>query len=94
MRSQALCRWVTGREGGEGEQGGGAKVDPFSDLSVWVPFPLLPLPLPCKWPWGSGGQASTFSPRPVPQAALQAAAHASVDIKNVLDFYKQWKEIG
>lgn len=29
-----------------------------------------------------------------PQAALQAAAHASVDIKNVLDFYKQWKEIG
>ncbi|XP_053764776.1 nonsense-mediated mRNA decay factor SMG5 isoform X1 [Panthera pardus] len=28
------------------------------------------------------------------QAALQAAAHASVDIKNVLDFYKQWKEIG
>ncbi|XP_068819505.1 nonsense-mediated mRNA decay factor SMG5 isoform X4 [Capricornis sumatraensis] len=28
------------------------------------------------------------------QAALQAAAQASVDIKNVLDFYKQWKEIG
>ncbi|XP_066218293.1 nonsense-mediated mRNA decay factor SMG5 isoform X1 [Saccopteryx leptura] len=28
------------------------------------------------------------------QAALQAAAHANVDIKNVLDFYKQWKEIG
>jgi len=28
------------------------------------------------------------------QAALQAAAHASVDIQNVLDFYKQWKEIG
>ncbi|XP_019518070.1 PREDICTED: protein SMG5 isoform X1 [Hipposideros armiger] len=28
------------------------------------------------------------------QAALQAAAHASVDVKNVLDFYKQWKEIG
>lgn len=28
------------------------------------------------------------------QAALQAATHASVDIKNVLDFYKQWKEIG
>ncbi|KAK2084429.1 Protein smg5 [Saguinus oedipus] len=28
------------------------------------------------------------------QAALQAAAHASVDIKNVLDFYKQWKEMG
>ncbi|XP_059269647.1 nonsense-mediated mRNA decay factor SMG5 [Mustela nigripes] len=28
------------------------------------------------------------------QAALQAAAHASVDIKNVLDLYKQWKEIG
>lgn len=31
---------------------------------------------------------------PCAQAALQAAAHASVDIKNVLDFYKQWKEIG
>lgn len=29
-----------------------------------------------------------------PQAALQAAAHASVDIRNVLDFYRQWKEIG
>ena len=28
------------------------------------------------------------------QAALRAAAHDSVDIKNVLDFYKQWKEIG
>lgn len=28
------------------------------------------------------------------QAALQAAAHASVDIKNVLDLYKQWKEMG
>lgn len=28
------------------------------------------------------------------QAALQAAAHASVDVQNVLDFYKQWKEIG
>lgn len=28
------------------------------------------------------------------QAALQAAAHASVDVKNVLDFYRQWKEIG
>eukprot|EP00069_Balaena_mysticetus_P010296 bmy_20643T0 len=28
------------------------------------------------------------------QAALRAAAHASVDIKNVLEFYKQWKEIG
>ncbi|XP_053464278.1 nonsense-mediated mRNA decay factor SMG5 isoform X1 [Nycticebus coucang] len=28
------------------------------------------------------------------QAALQAATHASVDIKNVMDFYKQWKEIG
>ncbi|ELW59858.1 Protein SMG5 [Tupaia chinensis] len=28
------------------------------------------------------------------QAALQAAAHASVDVKNVLDFYKQWKEMG
>lgn len=31
---------------------------------------------------------------PFPQAALQAAAHASVDVQNVLDFYKQWKEIG
>lgn len=30
----------------------------------------------------------------LPQAALQAAAHASVDIKNVLDLYKQWKEMG
>ncbi|XP_044532776.1 protein SMG5 isoform X3 [Gracilinanus agilis] len=28
------------------------------------------------------------------QAAIQAATHASVEIKNVLDFYKQWKEIG
>lgn len=28
------------------------------------------------------------------QAALQAAAPASVDIKNVLDFYKLWKEKG
>lgn len=28
------------------------------------------------------------------QAALQAAAHASVDVKNVVDFYRQWKEIG
>lgn len=31
---------------------------------------------------------------PVPQGALQAAAHAGVDVQNVLDFYKQWKEIG
>lgn len=30
----------------------------------------------------------------IPQAALQAAAHASVDVKNVVDFYRQWKEIG
>uniref|UniRef100_A0ABM5F469 Nonsense-mediated mRNA decay factor n=1 Tax=Pogona vitticeps TaxID=103695 RepID=A0ABM5F469_9SAUR len=28
------------------------------------------------------------------QSALQAAASASVEIKNVLDFYKQWKEMG
>ncbi|XP_024896612.1 protein SMG5 [Pteropus alecto] len=28
------------------------------------------------------------------QGALQAAAHAGVDVQNVLDFYKQWKEIG
>ncbi|NWI66071.1 SMG5 protein, partial [Todus mexicanus] len=28
------------------------------------------------------------------QSALQAAASASVDIKNVLEFYKQWKEMG
>lgn len=57
-----------------------------------------------------GGALSSSSPLPLsdlsavqethpslllpPQAALQAAAHASVDIKNVLDFYKQWKEIG
>ncbi|NXG54657.1 SMG5 protein, partial [Hemiprocne comata] len=35
---------------------------------------------------------STFS---VPmQSALQAAASASVEIKNVLEFYKQWKEMG
>ncbi|NWI84373.1 SMG5 protein, partial [Pitta sordida] len=35
---------------------------------------------------------STFS---VPmQSALQAAANASVEIKNVLEFYKQWKEMG
>ncbi|XP_051849755.1 nonsense-mediated mRNA decay factor SMG5 isoform X1 [Antechinus flavipes] len=35
---------------------------------------------------------STFSSSM--QAAIQAATHASVEIKNVLDFYKQWKEIG
>ncbi|KAF1500424.1 Protein SMG5, partial [Eudyptula minor novaehollandiae] len=35
---------------------------------------------------------STFS---VPmQSAIQAAANASVEIKNVLEFYKQWKEMG
>ncbi|NWU08396.1 SMG5 protein, partial [Cephalopterus ornatus] len=35
---------------------------------------------------------STFS---VPmQSAIQAAASASVEIKNVLEFYKQWKEMG
>ncbi|NXJ84994.1 SMG5 protein, partial [Trogon melanurus] len=28
------------------------------------------------------------------QSALQAAANASVEIKNVLEFYKQWKEMG
>uniref|UniRef100_A0A8C3SW02 Nonsense-mediated mRNA decay factor n=1 Tax=Chelydra serpentina TaxID=8475 RepID=A0A8C3SW02_CHESE len=28
------------------------------------------------------------------QSAIQAAASASVDIKNVLEFYKQWKEMG
>ncbi|NXG52302.1 SMG5 protein, partial [Psilopogon haemacephalus] len=28
------------------------------------------------------------------QSALQAAASASVEIKNVLEFYKQWKELG
>ncbi|NXA43757.1 SMG5 protein, partial [Eudromia elegans] len=28
------------------------------------------------------------------QSALQAAAGASVEIKNVLEFYKQWKEMG
>lgn len=41
----------------------------------------------------SSGDSHRLSCSP-PQAALQAAAHASVDIKNVLDFYKQWKEIG
>ncbi|NWR63629.1 SMG5 protein, partial [Bucorvus abyssinicus] len=35
---------------------------------------------------------STFS-APM-QSALQAAASASVEIKNVLEFYKQWKEMG
>ncbi|NXT94098.1 SMG5 protein, partial [Anhinga rufa] len=35
---------------------------------------------------------STFS-APM-QSALQAAANASVEIKNVLEFYKQWKEMG
>ncbi|XP_063653098.1 nonsense-mediated mRNA decay factor SMG5 isoform X9 [Pan troglodytes] len=44
--------------------------------------------------FSSGGQTLSIFPSPIPQAALQAAAHASVDIKNVLDFYKQWKEIG
>ncbi|NWQ71874.1 SMG5 protein, partial [Neopipo cinnamomea] len=35
---------------------------------------------------------STFS---VPmQSAIQAAHNASVEIKNVLEFYKQWKEMG
>ncbi|XP_053560577.1 nonsense-mediated mRNA decay factor SMG5 isoform X2 [Bombina bombina] len=28
------------------------------------------------------------------QSALQAASSASIEIKNVLDFYKQWKEMG
>lgn len=28
------------------------------------------------------------------QSAVQAAANASVEIKNVLEFYKQWKEMG
>ncbi|XP_038624793.1 protein SMG5 [Tachyglossus aculeatus] len=28
------------------------------------------------------------------QAALQAAAHACVDVRNIVDFYKQWKEMG
>ncbi|NXL52173.1 SMG5 protein, partial [Podilymbus podiceps] len=28
------------------------------------------------------------------QSAIQAAANASVEIKNVLEFYKQWKEMG
>lgn len=36
--------------------------------------------------------ASTFS-APM-QAAIQAAASASVEMKNVLEFYKQWKEMG
>ncbi|NXX62240.1 SMG5 protein, partial [Scopus umbretta] len=35
---------------------------------------------------------STFS-APM-QSAIQAAASASVEIKNVLEFYKQWKEMG
>ncbi|NXT41285.1 SMG5 protein, partial [Pelecanoides urinatrix] len=35
---------------------------------------------------------STFS-APM-QSAIQAAANASVEIKNVLEFYKQWKEMG
>ncbi|NXC11502.1 SMG5 protein, partial [Orthonyx spaldingii] len=35
---------------------------------------------------------STFS---VPmRSAIQAAANASIEIKNVLEFYKQWKEMG
>ncbi|MEE6520909.1 hypothetical protein FKM82_018868, partial [Ascaphus truei] len=28
------------------------------------------------------------------QSALQAASSAGIEIKNVLDFYKQWKEMG
>ncbi|NXS68047.1 SMG5 protein, partial [Pandion haliaetus] len=35
---------------------------------------------------------STFS-APM-QSAIQAATNASVEIKNVLEFYKQWKEMG
>ncbi|KAG8432059.1 hypothetical protein GDO86_019524 [Hymenochirus boettgeri] len=31
---------------------------------------------------------------PAMQTALQTATSANVDIKNVLDFYKQWKEMG
>lgn len=50
------------------------------------------------WGWGwhtmVQGLRPSLSSLPGPQAALQAAAHASVDVKNVLDFYKQWKEIG
>lgn len=28
------------------------------------------------------------------QSAIQAAAGASVEVKNILEFYKQWKEMG
>ncbi|OXB52619.1 hypothetical protein ASZ78_003023 [Callipepla squamata] len=28
------------------------------------------------------------------QSAIQAAAGASVEVKNIVDFYKQWKEMG
>lgn len=30
----------------------------------------------------------------IPQSAIQAAANASVEVKNVLEFFKQWKEMG
>lgn len=57
---------------------------------------------PCRWVWdqvrGWSPSGPEFYPHTfptfLPQAALQAAAHASVDIKNVLDLYKQWKEMG
>lgn len=32
-----------------------------------------------------------FSPR---QAAVQAAGSAGMELKNIVDFYRQWKEIG
>lgn len=29
-----------------------------------------------------------------PQSAIQAAASASIEIQNVVEFYRQWKEMG
>lgn len=66
---------------------------PSSDLPGGGPFPL-PSPLPLSDLSHSSGVRLTHLSCSPPQAALQAAAQASVDIKNVLDFYKQWKEIG
>lgn len=50
--------------------------------------------IPSNCPTVQEVRPSPIFPSLILQAALQAAAHASVDIKNVLDFYKQWKEIG
>lgn len=73
------------------EWGRGTTADSSSDLPDSCPLPIQPLSDLSR---SSGNWTLAHLSCPLLQAALQAAAHASVDIKNVLDFYKQWKEIG